>query len=798
MANPVVIVGINAVDRTGKAVQSVQANFGKIGRTAGAAFKQVAVGATAALGAVTAVTAGVVKLTSEYAKMDLETGRIAKTTKATVKEVSSLRQEFKRFNLEGDDVRDVLNEINVKLFDAQDEASAAAEAFNVLGLDASALADSGSYEALLDIADGLNQIESAADRAGAADAIFGGDLAQRLLPILEQGSEALRANAAEYERLGLVIDESAVAAAERFHAAQGRVNQAVEGLGRTVATVALPYVTAFTDAFAGFLNQVPQLLRGQITLQTAFSTMFKNLPTESKVSFAQVYLGIVAGLQSGVNAVYAFAREGELAFHNMAASVAKSFADGLNPIIEGANRIGSLIPGFQPISPITVDTGGFVSSVGDAPIIPTDAAVMAFAREEFESIARFNAQAPHKDFTMGQAPLGMAYGHLLATQLERSPSSDYQGRVAAHQQGDFTASPNFPDLTPTAGGLAIASLAGLGILNAADAMLFRVPSKTVKAGIKVGTAVGRRLPNIYANRASQFLSNKAAIAAQRLIGSRTVLSQFADNTLYRAFPFLRGSASAAASSVGSRSAREVLDRARSRAVERAVAATSARTSASQIISPQEHLARRGVAAQAANLEELLRLVQQEAPPNMINFGGHQFAAVPVEQPAGNRFTRFLAAHPNVGRLGSLGLTGLSRFLAVSDLLMLGGSQPAAGRGGYYRQGAGPRSNVPYVDFRRAFRDYYGLDTTFPFLENPLAHGYAPHLTPYTDALGRTFGTNPAFANPSGWYSGTGGPPPIIIENIHVADGEDFVDKVTDAWTEAWREGRLDEEAYRSR
>ena len=70
--------------------------------------------------------------------------------------------------------------------------------------------------------------------------------------------------------------------------------------------------------------------------------------------------------------------------------------------------------------------------------------------------------------------------------------------------------------------------------------------------------------------------------------------------------------------------------------------------------------------------------------------------------------------------------------------------------------------------------------------------------PYTDALGRTFGTNPAFANPSGWYSGTGGPPPIIIENIHVADGEDFVDKVTDAWTEAWREGRLDEEAYRNR
>ena len=572
MANPVVIVGINAVDRTGKAVQSVQANFGKIGRTAGAAFTKVKVGATVALGAVTAVTAGVVKLTSAYAKMDLETGRIAKTTKATVKEVSSLRQEFKRFNLEGDDVRDVLNEINVKLFDAQDEASAAAEAFNVLGLDASALADSGSYEALLDIADGLNQIESAADRAGAADAIFGGDLAQRLLPILEQGSEALRANAAEYERLGLVIDERAVAAAERFHAAQGRVNQAVEGLGRTVAAVALPYVTAFTNAFAGFLNQVPQLLQGQISLQTAFSTMFANLPQESQIAFGKVYLSVVTALQSGVNGIYDFAREGELVFHNMAGSVAKSFADGLNPIIEGANKIGALIPGFQPIDPITVDTGGFVSSIGDAPTIPVDAAIEAAAKRIYErqitktipgsggDIYRVQAGDTYSDIALktglsveqlrrqvGQpdrglqigtairhggsgertltlnhysAPLLQAWHNLQAARAGVGGTADYQGRVAAHQQGDFTQAPNFPDLTPTVWRACDCVLGGAGDFECRRCLAFARAKHGGQEGHQASSwpGVGAALPRVYNNRLTGTLANRGD-ASTKFYGS---------------------------------------------------------------------------------------------------------------------------------------------------------------------------------------------------------------------------------------------------------------------------------------
>ncbi len=39
---------------------------------------------------------------------------------ATLKEFLSLRDAFKKFDLEADDVSDVLNEINVKLFDTHE------------------------------------------------------------------------------------------------------------------------------------------------------------------------------------------------------------------------------------------------------------------------------------------------------------------------------------------------------------------------------------------------------------------------------------------------------------------------------------------------------------------------------------------------------------------------------------------------------------------------------------------------------------------------------------------------------
>ena len=46
--------------------------------------------------------------------------RVSQTTGATVEQVSRLNEIFKRFGLDSNDLRDVLNEINIKLIDARD------------------------------------------------------------------------------------------------------------------------------------------------------------------------------------------------------------------------------------------------------------------------------------------------------------------------------------------------------------------------------------------------------------------------------------------------------------------------------------------------------------------------------------------------------------------------------------------------------------------------------------------------------------------------------------------------------
>ena len=182
--NPEVEVLIKASDETRQGLDSAQKRIRGLGREGTQSLTALATGATAAVGALTTLGLGVANLTRAYSDNVLEIQRISQTTGATIEEVDKMVEVFKRFGLAGDDVRDVFNELNVKLIDARDPASDVAAAFRELNLNTAELEALAPDQVFLRVSDALNQVENSAERAWIADTIFGGDMAQKTIPIM--------------------------------------------------------------------------------------------------------------------------------------------------------------------------------------------------------------------------------------------------------------------------------------------------------------------------------------------------------------------------------------------------------------------------------------------------------------------------------------------------------------------------------------------------------------------------------------------------------------------------------------
>ena len=406
-----VIVGIQARDETRKGIQSVERGFRRLSTGAGKVFKVIGAGALGLAAGIGALGLGVVALTTNYAANVKKARNISKTTGANIKQVSRLTQIFKRFNLEGEDVRDVLNEINIKLVDAQDEGSAVAQAFDMLNLSAAELQSVGSHEALLQISDALNGVEDAATRAWIADTIFGGDMAQKTLPILAMGRQGIQELGDEYERLGTVVDEEADKQAQRYEEAQRRISASLEGIGNTIGQTVLPFLADVTEKiaplaerfardFGEWLGRIPGFARENLGLvgdavqafaagdwregwayvQQIAKNVFDILPTPIRNALSEIYLDGISTVNRMATGFHLLAQSIESSFKIAFAAVLAPVQNTLNQIIDGAQAVEnalallslreartfdkvdftganqlidfrSALPGFQPIAP---------------------------------------------------------------------------------------------------------------------------------------------------------------------------------------------------------------------------------------------------------------------------------------------------------------------------------------------------------------------------------------------------------------------------------------------------------------
>ena len=367
-----VIVGIKARDETRKGIQSVERGFRRLSTGAGKVFKVIGAGALGLAAGIGALGLGVAALTTNYAANVKEARNISKTTGANIKQVSRLTQIFKRFNLEGEDVRDVLNEINIKLVDAQDEGSAVAQAFDLLGLSAAELQAVGSHEALLRISDALNGVEDAATRAWIADSIFGGDMAQKTLPILAMGRKGITELGDEYERLGTVVDAEADKQARRYEAAQQRISAALQGIGNTIGQSVLPYLADlaeqmapiaqdFAVKFGELVKEVPRLIGENLPIAQQMLADFVDGDWQGAWTRAQtIYESFLLAMPDPW-----FRTLGDLYLNTL--TFLNRFAGGFNSslrTIEGFVKLffGAVAVNFQAVANLVIDANNIVEA----------------------------------------------------------------------------------------------------------------------------------------------------------------------------------------------------------------------------------------------------------------------------------------------------------------------------------------------------------------------------------------------------------------------------------------------------
>ena len=121
-------------------------------------------------------------------------------------------------------------------------------ALDALGLSADELVDKSPSEAMGVIADQINNLETAADKAAAANYLFGRS-GQQLLNMFEQGSIGLREFQKEAEKLGLTFSRFDASQVEAANDALTRARSVLTGLFRQVTIEFAPYIEALANAF---------------------------------------------------------------------------------------------------------------------------------------------------------------------------------------------------------------------------------------------------------------------------------------------------------------------------------------------------------------------------------------------------------------------------------------------------------------------------------------------------------------------------------------------------------------------
>ena len=273
--------------------------------------------AAAAAGA--AMAAALVK--SGLSAIDSQ-AKLARSLDSTIDGLRALQLAAQDAGLSTDAMSANLQRMNRRLGEmATTGAGPAAGWLNRLGLSAQELLKLPLEDRTARIADEIGKLSTSAEMASAAFAIFG-DGGLKMVPMLQQGGEAIRAARADIDALGLSLSEIDAAKVEMANDAMTRIGLTFEAVRNKITVAVAPILKALADRFndvakanKGFGDQAVQVFDTLMRWVGKFADVLHSLRVVFKgveliatgawaaiVSGAQLVAETVAAMVDGINA----------------------------------------------------------------------------------------------------------------------------------------------------------------------------------------------------------------------------------------------------------------------------------------------------------------------------------------------------------------------------------------------------------------------------------------------------------------------------------------------------------------
>lgn len=275
-------------------------SFQNMKKVAGVAVKSVAaVGAAAG-----AAATGIFLLAKSAAKHNDEMGKLSQRLGVSVEFFSQMKFAAERSGNTMKELRVGLADMNERIVNQESKF----KKWGVATRDVNGRLKS-TKEVLFAVSDRMASMESAAQRTALAQDLMGGS-GKKLIGTLQQGSEALRALAADADRVGATITENDAKWAAAFNDSFDTMKETFNGLMKSLGTAFMPALTrvfnTITNAIVMVRNQFKFTQKDADDLIVAMFNGFKKVSLFIVDSVAAALIGIdsiIRGLKGTIDAI---------------------------------------------------------------------------------------------------------------------------------------------------------------------------------------------------------------------------------------------------------------------------------------------------------------------------------------------------------------------------------------------------------------------------------------------------------------------------------------------------------------
>lgn len=277
-----VVKGIgNTLERLKAQSAGLSAAWGNVSNAAGNVARNLAVVGIAAAG----VGASVYAMTKHYADVSEQLQLSANKAGVSTDALQRLQYSAKLANIEASKLDTGLKFLNKNMAaslvtGSKGKENAQAKAFKELGINVHNTNGTmkTADQTILEVADSFhNKMLPAAEKVRIAQALLG-RAGTDLVPILNQGSEALKKQGDELARLGHILTSKEIESNKHFAEDLKKLNFAVSGLGAVVASALIPVLTPLVEQMTEWIAANKAWLGTEIKDDViAFGTALKSV-----------------------------------------------------------------------------------------------------------------------------------------------------------------------------------------------------------------------------------------------------------------------------------------------------------------------------------------------------------------------------------------------------------------------------------------------------------------------------------------------------------------------------------------